>query len=81
MSCFTFARKTDTSQLIIYISEAPGACWCKAGRNIGACVCDLVCVMETMHLQIHSANECEAGTQETPTAVHIQGLMNLSKGK
>lgn len=62
-------------------SEAPGACWCKAGRNIGACVCDLVCVMETMHLQIHSANECEAGTQETPTAVHIQGLMNLSKGK
>lgn len=26
-------------------------------------------------------NECEAGTRGTPTAVRIQGLMNLSKGK
>lgn len=27
------------------------------------------------------ANECEAGTRGTPTAVRIRGLMNLSKGK
>ena len=31
-------------------------------------------------LQTHSANECEAGTQGTPTAIHTEGLMNLSKG-
>lgn len=80
MSCFTFSRKTDTSQLIIsHLKHQEHAGAKLAG--ISGRVCDLVCVMETMHLQIHSANECEAGTQETPTAVHIQGLMNLSKGK
>lgn len=80
MSCFKLAQRADTSQLIIshlkHLEHARAELAFSITAEVTLCVCD-----GKMQLHIHSANECEAGTQGTPTAIHIQGLMNLSEGK
>lgn len=73
------ARRADTSKLIIWHLKHLKRVAAEMARSFTGAAMG---VRDGADAAAHSlANECEAGTRGTPTAVRIQGLMNLSKGK